>query len=159
MLFSILKSAIGGPSTGTLIKYGVILAIISSAVVYHFFTVSSLKTKYIERDEEISTLRLNALQSAANDTLLRQEIVDIMQDRRRVKDQRRSDQLKITRLNKSFVKTQSEVNGLRKLLSKHNLSMLALEKPGLLERRINAATAKIGKEIEELTRLIEENLP
>ena len=36
-------------------------------------------------------------------------------------------------------------------LQKHNLSQLSLKKPGLIERRINDATAKVFDDLESLT--------
>jgi hypothetical protein len=41
---------------------------------------------------------------------------------------------------------------LRRLLQEHDLTRLALEKPGLIERRINDATDRNFNDIEQLTR-------
>lgn len=34
---------------------------------------------------------------------------------------------------------------------RHNLTALALQKPGMIEKRVNAAVVKLGKELEEYT--------
>ena len=44
-----------------------------------------------------------------------------------------------------------ESDSLRKLLAKHDLTKLAIEKPGLIEKRINDATDKTFDDIERLT--------
>ena len=46
---------------------------------------------------------------------------------------------------------QLEVNRLKNTFAKHDLNMLSMAKPKLIERIINRGTAKVGKELETLT--------
>jgi len=74
-------------------------------------------------EETISRLNQDAVQMAALNTSLQQEL------------------------------QQAEVykEELLGKLQKHNLSQLSLKKPGLIERRINDATAKVFDDLESLT--------
>lgn len=154
----IFKNIFMGGSGVNLAKFLIPLLIIAGAVGYHFYTISSLKSAYIDIERELSENRLQLTVAKADNTTLRVELVTAMQGTRLVKDQRQIDQLKITKLSKRYVATQAEVNKLGKLLSKHDLRALALRKPGLIEKKINQATARLGKELEELTKILEETL-
>ena len=44
-----------------------------------------------------------------------------------------------------------EVNRLKNTFAKHDLNMLSMAKPKLIERIINKGTAKVGRELEALT--------
>ena len=48
-------------------------------------------------------------------------------------------------------KAEAYCDDLRQKLSRHNLTALALSKPGLLEGKMNGATAKIWRELEQDT--------
>jgi Holliday junction resolvasome RuvABC DNA-binding subunit len=51
-------------------------------------------------------------------------------------------------LSNNLINAETEVNDLQQLLSRHNLEFLALQKPGLIERRINDATNNVFRDIE-----------
>lgn len=65
------------------------------------------------------------------------------------------DQAKIAELNRKLSsdlqKAEAYGDDLRKKLNRHNLTALALDKPGLLEGRMNNATAKLWRELEQDT--------
>ena len=65
------------------------------------------------------------------------------------------DQAKIAELNRKLSsdlqKAEAYGDDLRKKLNRHNLTALALDKPGLLEGRMNDATAKLWRELEQDT--------
>lgn len=56
-----------------------------------------------------------------------------------------------TRLNQKLIEFEREKNILSEKLSKRDLEYLAHRKPGLIEKRINDATAKAFDDIERIT--------
>jgi chromosome segregation ATPase len=57
-----------------------------------------------------------------------------------VQNQLQANQTQVLDLNRRMQETSVATNDLRRLFSEHNLTKLALEKPGLIETRINAAS-------------------
>ena len=55
------------------------------------------------------------------------------------------------KLQKSLQKAEEYNTDLQRKLNDHNLTKLSSKKPGLIEKRINDATSKIFKELEEIT--------
>ena len=55
------------------------------------------------------------------------------------------------RLQKSLQKAEEYKTDLQRKLNDHNLTKLSSKKPGLIEKRVNDATSKIFKELEEIT--------
>ena len=60
-------------------------------------------------------------------------------------------QVQIQSLNTQYTKSQAQVTNLRNKFAKHNLEGLAMSKPGLLEGKINKATARVGKDLTNIT--------
>ena len=60
-------------------------------------------------------------------------------------------QAQIQNLNTQYTKSQAQVTNLRNKFAKHNLEGLAMSKPGLLEGKINKATARVGKDLTNIT--------
>jgi septal ring factor EnvC (AmiA/AmiB activator) len=58
---------------------------------------------------------------------------------------------RMSTLNKEFAEVRSQKNDLARKLEKHELGVLAANKPGLVERVINNATAKAGRCFELLS--------
>ena len=58
-------------------------------------------------------------------------------------------------LNKSNAQHENDLFALRQLLTEHDLTRLAAEKPGLIERKINDSTSEIFRTIESDTALPE----
>ena len=60
-------------------------------------------------------------------------------------------QVQIQSLNTQYTQSQAQVTNLRNKFAKHNLEGLAMSKPGLLEGKINKATARVGKDLTNIT--------
>ena len=56
-----------------------------------------------------------------------------------------------TELNIKLKASEAYGDNLAKKLREHDLTMLTLKKPGLIERRVNSATSKILKDLESST--------
>ena len=74
-----------------------------------------------------------------------QMVIDNMQQ------QYAEQQEMINELNGALMKANANVDKLRNTLQNHDLARLALKKPGLIEKRINDATAKLFEELEAAT--------
>jgi len=64
------------------------------------------------------------------------------------REQARENELNRQVLDISLRNSESRVDDLEGLLSRHDLEFLALNKPGLIERRINDATSNVFSDIE-----------
>ena len=60
-------------------------------------------------------------------------------------------QAQIQNLNTQYTQSQAQVTNLRNKFAKHNLEGLAMSKPGLLESKINKATARVGQDLTNIT--------
>lgn len=72
-------------------------------------------------------------------------------------DRMRQETDRIQEINETLQKKIQEAeqykDELEKKLSEHNLTKLSQKKPGLIEKRVNDATIKIFKELEDITAL------
>ena len=68
-----------------------------------------------------------------------------------------ASQAAISELNTKLKASEAYGDELAKKLRKHDLTMLTLKKPGLIERRVNSATAKIFEELEADTSTTADN--
>lgn len=100
---------------------------------------------------EIQTLTANNATLAANVATLNGQIEEQNQTILRLEDTRNADQETILRLSEESNAYRAEVSKLRETFAKHDLNMLSLAKPGLIERIINKGTAAEGKEFVEIT--------
>ena len=60
-------------------------------------------------------------------------------------------QVQIQSLNTQYTQSQAQATNLRNKFAKHNLEGLAMAKPGLLESKINKATARVGQDLTNIT--------
>ena len=60
----------------------------------------------------------------------------------------------ISELNTGLREAEKYKDEITEKLQKHNLTRLSAAKPGLIEKRVNEATSKIFKELEEITATI-----
>jgi hypothetical protein len=61
-------------------------------------------------------------------------------------------QAQIASLEQEKIKAMEDVNRLRKTFARHDLDKLALAKPGLIEGRVNKASTRVMKTLENLSK-------
>ena len=61
------------------------------------------------------------------------------------------NQQDLTKLNEDLVKARTDKEKLIKLFSDHDFAELVKKKPGLIENKINKATEKVFKELEDIS--------
>ena len=74
-----------------------------------------------------------------------------------LKENNEASQAAISELNTKLKASEAYGDELAKKLRKHDLTMLTLKKPGLIERRVNSATKKIFEELEADTSTTADN--
>ena len=118
------------------------LAFISTGLL---IAVSTASWFYIKiQDKEIATLKANAV-------VLEQKIDEqnASIDNYLAKQKETTEQ--INKLNDQNQTAMREVNNLRNTFQKHSMTNLAMAKPGLIENIINKGTARVNKELVDLT--------
>lgn len=128
-----------------------IALVIAGAVAYHYWTVNSLNNEILGLNQDKHVLQQDLQISETNNTKLKVAIEEQKASLVRVEEQRQKEAQANSALRKQFKAARDDVNKLKKILSKHDLNYLSLQKPGLIERRINGGTAGVGTKIEDLT--------
>jgi len=100
---------------------------------------------YKDSQNRIEILRVNSAKLEAVSKVNQQTIDAIVA-------QNNTNQQKINELSNRLRIAERYNNELQKLLQKHNLTLLAEQKPGLIEKRINDATYEVFDSIMRSTR-------
>ena len=100
---------------------------------------------------ENTTLTTNNATLRADRVVLETQIKEINNSVILLETQRVRDQESIIKISKDLSNFREESNRLSEIFRKHNLSTLSAAKPKLIENIINKGTAKVGKDLEELT--------
>ena len=66
-------------------------------------------------------------------------------------EQQKNQQVQLNQLEAEKQEAMKDVNRLRKTFANHDLDKLALAKPGLMQSKINKASARVMATLEELT--------
>ena len=114
-------------------------------------TAGAFKMYYDKSQAEIKSFHLQLERSIQNQKTLESTIEQQNENLQQTIDnqQRMVDQ--IERLSDENQQAQIEVENIRKKFAKHNLNVLSMKKPGLIEKIINKGTAKVGEELEQIT--------
>tara|TARA_R110000765_G_scaffold196963_2_gene302725 strand:+ start:426 stop:830 length:405 start_codon:yes stop_codon:yes gene_type:complete len=94
--------------------------------------------------EQVSTLK-------GNQIVLETQIQEQNESIERYLEQQKNQQVQLNQLEAEKRKAMEDVNRLRKTFAKHDLDKLALAKPGLMQSKINKASARVMSTLEELT--------
>ena len=98
----------------------------------------------------------NALQSEIQQEIRNQALLEttISEQNLQIEEQQKRQQavlLKIDRLTQEHQEAMEEVEDIRKKFAKHNLDVLSLRKPKLIEKIINRGTADVFTNLESIT--------
>ena len=86
-----------------------------------------------------------------NQIVLETEIEKQNESIERYLEQQKNQQVQLNQLEADKQAAMKDVNRLRKTFANHDLDELALAKPGLIQNRINKASARVMTTLEELT--------
>ena len=94
--------------------------------------------------DQITTLK-------GNQIVLETEIQKQNESIERYLEQQKNQQVQLDQLESEKRAAMEDVNRLRKTFAKHDLDKLALAKPGIIQNRINKASARVMATLEEIT--------
>tara|TARA_R110000822_G_scaffold280155_1_gene401775 strand:- start:82 stop:525 length:444 start_codon:yes stop_codon:yes gene_type:complete len=114
-------------------------------------SLGSFKLYYDKSEAEKEAMATQLQQSLDNQLLLENSIVKQNEAITAHLKKEAENKVRISELSVANNAAQEEVNRLKNTFAKHNLNMLSMSKPGLIERIVNKATVRVGKELETLT--------
>ena len=116
----------------------VLIAIIGGYIYFQKGAIENLKEKNADliKDLEISIAREQAQRDALKD----------------LRDQAKNNLEVLNEYQRSVERIKESINENKRIFEEHNLSNLAAKKPGLIETRVNKATIRVFKQIEDETR-------
>ena len=120
---------------------GLILIIVAGA----------FKMYYDKSQAEIKSFHLQLERSIQNQKTLESTIAQQNENLQQTIENQELMVEQIERLNDENKQAQIEVENIRKKFSKHDLNVLSLKKPKLIENIVNRGTKAVGVEFEKLT--------
>ena len=114
-------------------------------------SLSGFKMYYDQAEAEKKALQTEIDQAIRNQALLETTISDQNLEMEEQQKKQQAVLLKIDRLTQEHQEAMREVEDIRKKFSKHNLDVLSLRKPKLIEKIINRGTADVFTNLESIT--------
>ena len=114
-------------------------------------TLGGFKLYYDKAEAEKENLLVQVRQAQANTELLEKTVAKQNQDL--LDQQKRTEEMmqRVTTLSEEHATAVEEVNESRKKFAKHNLDVLSLRKPKLIEKIINNGTKGVLQNLEVIT--------
>ncbi len=114
-------------------------------------TLGGFKLYYDKAEAEKENLLVQVRQAQANTELLEKTVAKQNQDL--LDQQKKTEEVmqRVTTLSEEHAEAVEEVNEIRKKFAKHNLDVLSLRKPKLIEKIINNGTKGVLQNLESIT--------
>ena len=107
---------------------------------------------YYDKSEAEKEAMATQLQQAMNNQELLESTISTQNNRIEEQLQKQQEsQARITQLSTASSEAQEEITELRGKFAKHDLNMLSMTKPELLEKMINRGTARVGDDLERIS--------
>jgi DNA repair exonuclease SbcCD ATPase subunit len=107
---------------------------------------------YYDKSEAQKTALTTELQQSRNNTALLEQTLSNQNDQLEEQlQQQKESQQRINELVAKNNEAKKEVTELRGKFARHDLNMLSMAKPGLIERVVNRGTAKVLQELQDIT--------
>jgi len=114
-------------------------------------SIVSFKLYYDKAEAQKAVLTAQLQLAMDNQVILENSIKKQNEEIEKHLENEKENKLKISELTLANNAAQVQVNNLKQKFAKHDLNVLSMAKPGLIERIVNRATARVGKDLEELT--------
>ena len=125
---------------------------VSAVLLIGLTTVSgAFKLYYDKAEAEKEAIATQLRQSADNQLLLENSIKSLNDQLIRVEEEKAKTFEQINLLQAANAKAQEEVSNLKSKFDKHNMNVLSLRKPKLIENIINRGTKEVLNELETIT--------
>ena len=109
------------------------------------------KLYYDKAEAEKGLLRSELQQAISNQAILEGEIKAQNEQLERQLAREKENLQKINDLADAARAAEKEVADMRQTFARHNLNMLSIRKPGLIEKIINRGTVKVNEELADIT--------
>ena len=114
-------------------------------------SLGAFKLYYDKSEAEKEAMAVALQQAMNNQLLLENTIKDQNQQMEEQLAREQKSQARITQLSTANSEAMEEVTELRGKFARHDLNMLSMTKPGLLEKIVNRGTVRVFEELETLT--------
>ena len=111
----------------------------------------AFKLYYDKSEAEKEAMATQLQQAMNNQQLLENTVAQQNADLESALENQQKTQARILTLTTESQQANERVEELRSKFAEHDLDMLSLRKPGLVEVMVNRGTARVGKELGELT--------
>ena len=111
----------------------------------------AFKLYYDKAEAEKGLLRSELQQAISNQAILEGEIKAQNEQLERQLAREKENLQKINDLADAARAAEKEVTDMRQTFARHNLNMLSIRKPGLIEKIINRGTVKVNEELADIT--------
>ena len=111
----------------------------------------AFKLYYDKAEAEKGLLRSELQQAISNQAILEGEIKAQNEQLERQIAREKENLQKINDLADAARAAEKEVADMRQTFARHNLNMLSIRKPGLIEKIINRGTVKVNEELADIT--------
>jgi ribosomal 50S subunit-recycling heat shock protein len=132
-----------------LIAIVAVIGAIGAAYAYHKVTVAELTVTVAQLEANNRTLKQNndTLQVAAENNAAK--VLEL-------EAQKQEEQVQVAALTTRNNQLEEDRKNYMKIFKDHNLTRLSRAKPGLIENRINSATAEVFKQVEDNSKEIQD---
>ena len=114
-------------------------------------TLGAFKLHYDKSQAELDAFQIRLEQSIQNQKTLESTIEEQNDNLKQTIENHDLMLSQVERLQKENMEAQNEVTRIKKKFSKHDLNVLSMRKPLLVEKIVNKATQKVGEELEKIT--------
>ena len=111
----------------------------------------TFKLYYDKTEAEKKTLRGELQQAISNQAILESEIEAQNDELERQIAREKQNLQRINELSDAAREAEKEVSDMRQTFARHNLNMLSIRKPGLIEKIINRGTVKVNEDLSAIT--------
>ena len=111
----------------------------------------AFKLYYDKTEAEKDLLRSELQQAINNQAVLEGELKAQNDEIRKQIVREKKNLQKINELTDAARMAEKEVTDMRQTFARHNLNMLSIRKPGLIEKIINKGTVKVNEELAAIT--------
>ena len=111
----------------------------------------AFKLYYDKAEAQKEAIAVQLRQSADNQVLLENSITKLNAQVLQVEQDKEEAFKRITALQEANAEAREEVNNLKSKFDKHNMNVLSLRKPKLIENIINRGTKEVLNELENIT--------
>ena len=114
-------------------------------------TLGAFKLHYDKSQAELDAFQIRLEQSIQNQKTLESTIEEQNDNLKQTIENHDLMLSQVERLQKENMEAQNEVTRIKKKFSKHDLNVLSMRKPLLVEKIVNKATQKVGEALEKIT--------